>query len=865
MAFLRLFGGASIEGDDGPVAGPPAQRHRLALLALLSVSHPSAVARDKAIAYLWPDRDTERARNLLSQAVHAVRRAFGERAIQTAGDDLRVGADVLSADVIAFREAAAAGDYERAVALYVGPFLDGFYLPNAAEFEHWVQTQRDGLRRAYVSSLETMAGAAADRGRVEEAVEWWCRLAAEDPISSRHTIRLMEALEAVGARGAAMEQARIHALLLESEFDAAPDPEVVALAERMRREPNPRVESETGRAEEPAGGAGAPRGDEPGFHTGADSSGGSTHRPVFRAPSAALLGAAALVALAGLWAREVRRPAIDAQRVAVAPFENRTRDVALDPVGNMAADWIALVLSQSGIVGVVPTSVTHAAARERSAGVGTTSIRDLVRAIAEETGAGLVISGAYYLLGDSLRFQAQITDSRRNRLVQAIEPVGALADAPERAIERLGDRLLGAMGPILDERLADDHLLAYPGRPPSYDAYRAYAQGRDAARRGAWREAGAHYQRALAIDSTYLAPRLSLAWAMGNLGESARLDTLVAALDRSRSRLTPYEAASLDQLMAARGDDRLAIYEAARRVANLHPGSPAHVQWGIEALGLNRPREAIRILSGIDPTRGERGSTAYWRGLTGAYHAVGDHRRELREARRARRQHPDEPAYLLLEGIALAALGRVREVDRVVDARLALPDQRLPRAVGFMLRIAFELRLHGHPEAAQATLERGIDWYHRRPSSAIFDPAHAHLPGGRREAIGYRFDYATALHYAGRHDEAEAVFRELAAQDPENVSIQGALGLLAVERGDRVEAERIGRWLADRNDAQLRGNHTFFRACIAAEADRREEAVLLLRQAYAQGATFWPRPHFMPCLARLRGYEPFDALMKPKG
>ena len=52
---LKLFGGASLEGPVGALTGRAAQRHRLALLALLAASGGGAgVTRDKLIAYLWP-------------------------------------------------------------------------------------------------------------------------------------------------------------------------------------------------------------------------------------------------------------------------------------------------------------------------------------------------------------------------------------------------------------------------------------------------------------------------------------------------------------------------------------------------------------------------------------------------------------------------------------------------------------------------------------------------------------------------------------------------------------------------------------------------------------------------------------------
>src|SRR5690606_25331154 len=125
MYFLKLLGGASLEGDAGPLTGPAVQRHRLALLAILAASRGQGISRDKLVAWLWPDSDAERARGLLKQAVHAVRRALGPEAILSAGDELRLNDAVVASDVSAFEQAVAADDPARAVAVYGGPFLDG--------------------------------------------------------------------------------------------------------------------------------------------------------------------------------------------------------------------------------------------------------------------------------------------------------------------------------------------------------------------------------------------------------------------------------------------------------------------------------------------------------------------------------------------------------------------------------------------------------------------------------------------------------------------------------------------------------------------------------------------------------------------
>lgn len=864
MPFLRLFGGVSIEDENGVIAGPAAQRHRLALLALVCLAHPSGLGREKVLAYLWPDRDAEHARNLLNQAVHAVRRRLGEGALVSAGDELRLGSDVVESDVVAFREALEAGDHERSAELYSGPFMDGFFLSGAGEFEHWIATERERFGREYRSSLEALAEDATRRGDVRVSERLWRRLAAEDPYSARVTLRLMAALEAAGDRAAAIRQAGLHAALVENQFGAEPDPEIAALAERMRSAPDVRP---VRRSKRGALRVASPAGVDPRPDLRGHAEGGRAHVSSIRSairPTVALGLGATLVSLAAIWAWERPSSPMEARRVVVAPFENRTGDASLDPVGAMVADWITQGLSQTA-VDVVPAGMALSSARHVQAGMDLNPGIDPVRALAEETGAGLVISGAYYVDGDSLQFQTQITNARRGRLLWAFGPLPADAASPMATIERLRQQTMGALAPILDTRLAREAGEHYYGRPPSFEAYSAYAGGWDFFLAGAWRDAIRHYERALALDSSYLAPQLAMAWAYANLSEHARTDSIVRVLDRSRDRLTPYERASLDLLIAASGEERFATYEAARRVAALAPGSYPHVQWGVESLRLNRPREAIRVLSDIDPSRGVvRGYFPYWTTLAGAHHVVGQHRRELRVTRRARALHPEETRYLLLEATALAALGRVDEVNEIIDTRLALPEQRPPAPIALMLRVGFELEVHGHPAAAREIVGQAIEWYRRRPLPARLDPDHDEDPL-RPGPAPYRGDYAAALLFMGQLEEAGEVIREMVAEDPESIGFQGMLGLLAAQQGDGGEVDRIDAWLAAQRQPRTWGNHTFFRACIAAELGRAEEAVTMLREAFAQGATYWPRPHFMPCLQSLRDYPSFRQLMRPGG
>ncbi|HEX5386996.1 MAG TPA: BTAD domain-containing putative transcriptional regulator, partial [Gemmatimonadales bacterium] len=198
MLRLRLLGTPAVEGGDGPLGGAPAQRKSLALLALLAVGGDRGVSRDKLLAYLWPEAEAERAAHRLTQALYALRRATGADALFLGSGDLRLNPELVSTDVAEFHTARHAGDLARAAALYGGPFLDGFFLSGAPEFERWADNERTGLARDYGETLETLAAEAAAREDHRSAADWWRRLADHEPLNSRVTVHLMYALAAAG-------------------------------------------------------------------------------------------------------------------------------------------------------------------------------------------------------------------------------------------------------------------------------------------------------------------------------------------------------------------------------------------------------------------------------------------------------------------------------------------------------------------------------------------------------------------------------------------------------------------------------------------------------------------------------------------
>ena len=235
MLRLLALGGAAVV-DDASGEAPSAaasQRRTLALLSVLAVAGPVGISRDKLVALFWPEADSEHGRHSLTQALYSARRALRCDDLFVVNADVRLTDARITSDVRDL-ESALSSDPERAVTLYRGPFLDGFFLPNSAEFEQWCSMQRARIDAQIAVALEQLAVAASAKGNVRQAAEWWKRLASLSPLDSGIAVHLMEALIAAGDRAGALNYSTVHGALLRSELGLEPDPAVVALALTLR-------------------------------------------------------------------------------------------------------------------------------------------------------------------------------------------------------------------------------------------------------------------------------------------------------------------------------------------------------------------------------------------------------------------------------------------------------------------------------------------------------------------------------------------------------------------------------------------------------------------------------------------------------
>jgi DNA-binding SARP family transcriptional activator len=238
---LRTFGGLAACSDSGPLEGAGTQKRRLALLALVDVAGERGITRDKLLSYLWADAEAEKARGALAQALYSLRKSLGSDELFLGTNEIRLNRAVLDSDRSRFLSGVAKGELEAAVAEYAGPFLDGFFLSDAVEFEIWIDAERASLAHKYVGALQQLAARAEQAGDVHAAVAWWRKLVNVDPLNGQLALGLIRALATAGDRAGAIQHARVYERLVQQELEVPGDDDVRAFVEELKRKPSPVV------------------------------------------------------------------------------------------------------------------------------------------------------------------------------------------------------------------------------------------------------------------------------------------------------------------------------------------------------------------------------------------------------------------------------------------------------------------------------------------------------------------------------------------------------------------------------------------------------------------------------------------------
>lgn len=524
---LNTFGGAALVDGSGTVVGE--QRRRLALLALVASAGDRGVSRDRLIAYLSPESPAESARHALHQLLYYLRQQVGDEVFQGT-DPLRLNATVVSSDVRDFEQALAAGKLAEAIALYRGPFMEGFHLTDSAEFEEWAAQERSRFATLHAEALRSLATQAHSAGEFPTAVEWWRQLVRVDPLSGRTALGFMRSLAEAGDVPGALQHARIHQGMLRESLSSELDPEVVAYVARLQNG------WKAGAHAAPAEPAHTPPSPTP-------SAGSLTVPPrglQRKFLMAGSVGALIILVLAAVFTPYRSPRGAAAGLTAVLPFRVTAPDSSIAWLHEGMVELLTIRLAGEGGMPVVQPGVSLSA-WHRTVPVGEEVPSGVtLERIAREINANQIIDGSVTGTGNRVLLTAWLrTPSGEGGAVQA--SAEGLRDSLPDLVDQLAARLLGLSSGVAGDRLASLTSASLP-------ALRAFLAGRAALRRGQSAEAMRRFHEAILIDSTFALSGLELVRVGFQVGleENVSRGHLVAR--RGRDRLAPADRALLDVL-----------------------------------------------------------------------------------------------------------------------------------------------------------------------------------------------------------------------------------------------------------------------------------------------------------------------------
>jgi DNA-binding SARP family transcriptional activator/class 3 adenylate cyclase len=251
---LRLLGGFEVLRDGKPLSGRCGGKMR-ALLGYLAAESAQPHTRRSLGAMLWPEQDEDHARQSLRQALTGLRAVLGDR--EGPASLLRIGRESIALnpdgpheiDVTrlaalsptgctpgVFRSRADCRQcHQVAAAHYRGEFLAGLSVPDAPEFQSWLECKRQWFGRQAAEVFADLAACYEQSGQGERALEYARAQLRSDPWNEQAHRQVMRLLAAGGRRKDAIAHYRHVCTTLAEELGIEPEEETRALYERARR------------------------------------------------------------------------------------------------------------------------------------------------------------------------------------------------------------------------------------------------------------------------------------------------------------------------------------------------------------------------------------------------------------------------------------------------------------------------------------------------------------------------------------------------------------------------------------------------------------------------------------------------------
>lgn len=236
MLYLRTIGALSLheEGPEGSVLIGSSKN--LVLLAWLTAAPGRRASRDYLSSLLWPIAERKARLSSLRQCLYSLSKDGAGPCLEVTDDSVALRPEELRTDIDDFRSVLEHRDYEGAVRLASGHFLEGARKGMGHELSHWIDAENERIRIGLTLAYTEAVRQHLTHEDAERAVELAREYVRREPLAEHAQVLLVQALRAAGNDTAALAAYEAYRSLLQDAVGDRPSAELEASVSRVREE-----------------------------------------------------------------------------------------------------------------------------------------------------------------------------------------------------------------------------------------------------------------------------------------------------------------------------------------------------------------------------------------------------------------------------------------------------------------------------------------------------------------------------------------------------------------------------------------------------------------------------------------------------
>ena len=330
---------------------------------------------------------------------------------------------------------------------------------------------------------------------------------------------------------------------------------------------------------------------------------------------AALAVIAVLVAAVAIVVNDMRAPgpavpgaaeaigAVEPASLAILPFRNSTGDPAIDWLQSSLAEMLRSDIGQSARLRTVPSDRVYQILSDLKVDPSARPDPATIRRVAGHSNAGMVLSGQYSKLGETIRIDATLHDLEGQRSIPLKTEAASEAELLT-AIGELAQSVRKSMD-LSSDAIRELEATAFAPSTESIGALRHYNEGLHLERQGNYIDALTAFEQSLKFDPSFALAHAKLGNIYANLGrdgDAEQASRTAVELSETLPDFERYLIAANHAMTLNDYDQAIAAYERLAEAAPEDPQISFNLADLYEQIGdFDRARERLDEVLGNDP------------------------------------------------------------------------------------------------------------------------------------------------------------------------------------------------------------------------------------------------------------------------